>query len=50
MITHDAGIANHAKRVMHIIDGVIGEGKYVLDENGEPVILEADGSKEVAHV
>lgn len=50
MITHDAGIANHAKRVMHIIDGVIGEGKYVLDENGEPVILDANGSKEVAHV
>ena len=49
MITHDAGIANHAKRVMHIIDGVIGEGKFVLDENGEPVIPDTEQTKEVAY-
>lgn len=49
MITHDAGIANHAKRVMHIIDGVIGEGKFVLDENGDPILSDTDTSQEVAH-
>ena len=26
MITHDAGIASHAKRIVRILDGNIGEG------------------------
>lgn len=27
MITHDANVANHAKRIMYIIDGELSEGK-----------------------
>lgn len=27
MITHDAGVASHAKKIMHIIDGELSEGK-----------------------
>ncbi len=26
MITHDANVANHAKRIMHIVDGELSEG------------------------
>lgn len=31
MITHDMNIAKHAKRVVHIIDGELSEGKEVAD-------------------
>lgn len=35
MITHDANVASHARRVVHIVDGRLGEGAYVEDEDME---------------
>jgi ABC-type lipoprotein export system ATPase subunit len=44
LVTHDAGVARHARRIIHIRDGMIENGASSSDARRQP-----DGSRDPAN-
>jgi ABC-type lipoprotein export system ATPase subunit len=47
LVTHDAGVARHARRIIHIRDGMIEDGKVAADSPEKPAAAGAPHSAEV---
>lgn len=39
LVTHDAHVANHAKRVIHIRDGLVASGNYQPEVTSSPIMV-----------